>query len=53
MFFISLGTTVISKRIKKTKVMRSFFFGGGGEGLRGGKPGVLWEMYKWRIKEKS
>ena len=31
--------------------MQSFFFGGGGRG--GGKPGVSWEMYKWRIKEKG
>ena len=31
---------------QKTKVIESFFWGGGG-----GKQGVLWEMRKWRIGE--
>ena len=31
--------------------MQSFFFLGGGGA--GGQPGVLWEMYKWKIKEKG
>ena len=31
---------------QKTKVIESFFSGGGG-----GKQGVLWEMRKWRIGE--
>ena len=32
----------------KTKVMQSFY-SGGGAGEDGGKQGVLWEMCKWRI----
>ena len=32
---------------QKTKVIESFFWGGGGAG----KQGVLWEMRKWRIGE--